>query len=78
MQAEEAKERRETGIFWAGHQAGLAYYSQSARLASPDRLPPTGFTVACFPLRLVGGERRPSARRRDPRRAGLTSRRPSD
>jgi kynurenine formamidase len=59
MQAEEAKEQRATGIFWAAHQAGIAY-SQIERLTNLDQLPPTGFTVACFPLRLVGGSAAPA------------------
>jgi kynurenine formamidase len=59
MQAEEAKQTGETGIFWAAHQAGLAY-SQIERLANLDALPPTGFKVACFPLRLVGGSAAPA------------------
>ena len=41
------------------HQADLAY-SQIERLANLDQLPPTGFTVACFPLRLVGGSAAPA------------------
>jgi kynurenine formamidase len=59
MQAAEALERGEPGIFWAAHQADLAY-SQIERLAGLDQLPPTGFTVACFPLRLVGGSGAPA------------------
>ena len=59
MQAEDAKTERRTGIFWAAHQADLAY-SQIERLANLDQLPPTGFTVACFPLRLVGGSAAPA------------------
>jgi kynurenine formamidase len=59
MQAEEAKERGEPGVFWAAHQADLAY-SQIERLANLDQLPPTGFRVACFPLRLVGGSAAPA------------------
>jgi kynurenine formamidase len=59
MQAEEAKQTGETGIFWAAHQAGLAY-SQIERLANLGALPPTGFKVACFPLRLVGGSAAPA------------------
>ena len=59
MQAQEALERGEPGIFWAAHQADLAY-SQIERLANLDQLPPTGFTVACFPLRLVGGSAAPA------------------
>ena len=38
-------------MFWEAHQADLDY-SQLERLANLDALPPTGFTVACFPLRL--------------------------
>jgi kynurenine formamidase len=59
MQAEEAKAKNEPGIFWAAHQADLAY-SQIERLANLGALPPTGFKVACFPLRLVGGSAAPA------------------
>lgn len=59
LQAEEALRRKEAGIFWAAHQADLAY-SQIERLAGLDQLPPTRFTVACFPLRLVGGSAAPA------------------
>lgn len=59
LQAAEALERGEAGIFWAAHQADLAY-SQIERLANLDQLPATGFTVACFPLRLVGGSGAPA------------------
>jgi kynurenine formamidase len=59
LQAEEALARGEQGIFWAAHQADLAY-SQIERLANLDRLPPDGFMVACFPLRLVGGSAAPA------------------
>jgi kynurenine formamidase len=53
LQAAEALASGSPGIFWAAHQADLAY-SQIERLAHLDLLPPSGFTVACFPLRLVG------------------------
>jgi kynurenine formamidase len=59
LQAEEARREGRPGIFWAAHQADLAY-SQIERLANLDQLPPTGFTVACFPLRLVGGSAAPA------------------
>ena len=59
LQAEEAKRRDEPGIFWAAHQAGLAY-SQIERLVNLGALPPHGFQVACFPLRLVGGSAAPA------------------
>jgi len=59
MQAQEALERDEPGVFWAAHQADLPY-SQIERLVNLDRLPPTGFKVACFPLRIVGGSGAPA------------------
>jgi len=59
MQAQEALERDEPGIFWAAHQAGVPY-SQIERLMNLDRLPPTGFKVACFPLRIVGASAAPA------------------
>jgi kynurenine formamidase len=59
MQAEEAKAKNEPGIFWAAHQADIPY-SQIERLANLGELPPTGFMVACFPLRLVGGSAAPA------------------
>jgi kynurenine formamidase len=59
LQAEEARARGERGIFWAAHQADLRY-SQIERLVNLDKLPPTGFKVACFPLRIVGGSAAPA------------------
>ena len=59
LQAEEAKRRGERGVFWAAHQADLPY-SQIERLVNLDRLPPSGFKVACFPLRIVGGSAAPA------------------
>jgi kynurenine formamidase len=59
MQAEDAKAAGEPGIFWAAHQIDLEY-SQIERLVNLDQLPPTGFTVSCFPLRLVGGSAAPA------------------
>jgi kynurenine formamidase len=59
LQAQEAVEAGRPGIFWAAHQAGLAY-AQIERLANLGSLPLTGFTVACFPLRLVGGSAAPA------------------
>jgi kynurenine formamidase len=59
LQAEEALAAGRAGIFWAAHQADLAY-SQIERLANLGELPSTGFTVACFPLRLVGGSAAPA------------------
>ncbi len=59
MQAQEAVDRDERGVFWAAHQADLPY-SQIERLVNLDQLPATGFKVACFPLRLVGGSAAPA------------------
>lgn len=59
LQAQEALDTGRPGIFWAAHQSDLAY-SQIERLANLDQLPPTGFTVACFPLRLAGAGAAPA------------------
>lgn len=59
LQAAEAVEKDAAGIFWAAHQADLAY-SQIERLANLAALPEKGFTVACFPLRVVGGSAGPA------------------
>ena len=59
MQAEEARASGRTGVFWAAHQVDLAY-CQIERLANLGQLPATGFTVACFPLRLVRASAAPA------------------
>ena len=59
LQAEEAKSRDLPGIFWAAHQADIAY-SQIERLVNLAALPSHGFQVACFPLRIVGGSGAPA------------------
>jgi len=59
LQAQEAVARDEPGIFWAAHQADLAY-CQIERLFNLGALPPTGFTVSCFPLKIVGGSAGPT------------------
>jgi kynurenine formamidase len=52
-QAAVAIDRDEPGIFWAAHQIDRAY-SQIERMTNLDALPTTGFTVACFPLKIKG------------------------
>ena len=64
LQAQEAIERGEPGIFWAAHQADLPY-SQIERLANLGALPSTGFRVSCFPCA--------SSARAPPRRASSPS-----
>jgi kynurenine formamidase len=59
LQAQDALEREEPGIFWEAHQADLDY-SQIERLVNLDQLPPTGFTVACFPLRITRASAAPA------------------
>jgi kynurenine formamidase len=59
LQAAEALERDEPGVFWAAHQADLPY-AQIERLAGLDELPATGFRVCCFPLRIVGASAAPA------------------
>ena len=58
-QAREALASGQPGVFWAAHQADLAY-SQIERLVNLDALPPSGFTVACFPLKIAGGSAGPA------------------
>jgi kynurenine formamidase len=59
LQAQEALERDEPGLFWAAHQADLPY-AQIERLANLAGLPATGFQVACFPLPVVGASAAPA------------------
>jgi transposase-like protein len=59
LQAQEALERDEPGVFWAAHQTDLPY-SQIERLCNLGALPPHGFVVSCFPLKIVGGSAAPA------------------
>jgi kynurenine formamidase len=59
MQAQEALARNEPGIFWEAHQVDLDY-CQIERLVNLAKLPPTGFTVACFPLPIVRASAAPA------------------
>jgi kynurenine formamidase len=58
-QAADALDRDQPGIFWSAHQCGLPY-SQIERLFNLDALPASGFTVSCFPLRLIGASAAPA------------------
>jgi kynurenine formamidase len=59
LQAAEALRRGERGVFWAAHQADLEY-CQIERLCNLGGVPSTGFRIACFPLRIVGGSAGPT------------------
>jgi len=51
-----AREFRETGnrkVIWEGHYAGIEReYYQMEKLANLDKLPPYGFKVYCFPIKI--------------------------
>lgn len=47
------------GIFWAAHQVDLPY-AQIERLVNLGALPPFGFKVSCFPLKIKGGSAGPA------------------
>ncbi len=51
LQAEAALREKRPGVFWAAHQADLPY-AQIERLVNLDALPPFGFKVAAFPLKI--------------------------
>lgn len=59
MQAKEANEQQNTEIFWAAHQVDLPY-SHIERLMNLSVLPPYGFKVACFPLKVKNGSAGPA------------------
>ena len=59
LQAEHARQTGRSGIFWAAHQVDLAY-AQIERLVNLGELPPEGFRVACFPLRIAGASAAPA------------------
>ncbi|MEM7024986.1 MAG: cyclase family protein [Pseudomonadota bacterium] len=53
-----ARRYQETGnasLIWEGHKAGREIgYCHLEKLANLDQLPPTGFDVACFPVKIKG------------------------
>ena len=59
MQAENANQKQEVGIFWQSHQADIQY-SQIERLVNLDPLPAFGFKVSCFPLKIKAGSGGPA------------------
>lgn len=54
---EEFRKTGDRSIIWSGHYAGIEReYCHIEKLANLDKLPgPSGFKVACFPVKLVGG-----------------------
>ncbi len=53
LQAQKALQAGKPGVFWAAHQVDLPY-AQIERLVNLGELPPFGFKVACFPLKIQG------------------------
>ena len=60
-QAERAKESGRSDVFWAAHYVGVEReFCHMERLAHLDELPPHGFKVCCFPLKVKGGSAGPA------------------
>jgi len=53
QQAREATESGQPGILWAAHQIDRPY-AHIERLVNLGNVPPTGATIACFPLKIRG------------------------
>jgi kynurenine formamidase len=51
MQADVARPTKQSGVVWSAHQVDLPY-SQIERMTNLGELPPSGFKVACFPLKI--------------------------
>ncbi len=52
---EQVKATGDTSIIWEAHYAGIEEpYCHLEKLANLDRLPPHGFKVACFPVKITG------------------------
>lgn len=53
-QAKEFRETRDRSLIWEGHYAGIEReYFQMEKLANLDQLPPSGFKVFCFPIKIL-------------------------
>jgi kynurenine formamidase len=49
-------ETRDPGLIWEGHKAGREIgYCHIEKLHNLEQLPPSGFTVSCFPVKVRGG-----------------------
>jgi kynurenine formamidase len=61
VQARKAKETCRRDLFWEAHYVGVEKeFCHMERLANLDQLPPTGFTVCAFPLKVKGGSAGPA------------------
>ncbi|MFH1798800.1 MAG: cyclase family protein [Candidatus Omnitrophota bacterium] len=60
-QAKLAKQTRTKNLFWASHFVGIEReYCHLERLTNLDKLPVTGFKIACFPLKVKKGSAGPT------------------
>jgi kynurenine formamidase len=60
-QAKRAKESGGNDVFWAAHYVGVdREFCHLERLANLEQLPPSGFTLCCFPLKVQGGSAGPA------------------
>jgi kynurenine formamidase len=51
--AQKYAETKDASIIWEGHKAGRHIgYSHIEKLHNLEQLPPTGFTVSCFPVKI--------------------------
>lgn len=61
LQAREARVTGRNDVFWEAHYVGIEReYCHMERLANLDQLPPSGFTVCAFPLKVLGGSAGPA------------------
>lgn len=59
--AKRAKAAGRDDVFWAAHYVGIDHeYCHIERLTNLDQLPPRGFTVCAFPLKVKGGSAGPA------------------
>ncbi len=60
-QARIVKQTKQRDLFWSAHFVGVdKEYCHMERLANLDKLPPTGFTICAFPLKVKGGSAGPA------------------
>jgi kynurenine formamidase len=53
-QVKEFSETHDRSLIWEGHKAGIqGEYFQMEKLANLDQLPPHGFTICCFPIKIL-------------------------
>jgi kynurenine formamidase len=61
VQAQQTKNTRRNDIFWAAHFVGIdKEYCQLERLVNLDQLPPYGFKIAAFPLKIKNASAGPA------------------